>query len=290
MSDKRVGIVAALCAVVAGVAVYLQLARRKKRSADATAEADAERTHDAVSAPIATDDDFLQLKDPFSISTLPSSLTWFCPPSSSTGSFLVQPSMKSLTIRTDAQTDFWQRTHYGFRVDNGHCLMAHLAGDFVVQARIRAHPQHQYDQAGLVVRGAGSSCWLKTSVEFEPEEPSRLGAVVTNFGYSDWSTQEFEPALTITKRASSSNSSSTGSGPAPIDYWLRIRREEDDYIVDSSLDGMAWTQLRMAHLHQSRGKPVQAGLYACSPKENGFEAVFSQFSIRRGRIAKSTTV
>lgn len=35
------------------------------------------------------------------------------------------------------------------------------------------------------------SCWLKTSVEHNPGHPNQLGVVVTNGGYSDWSTMDF---------------------------------------------------------------------------------------------------
>src|SRR2546422_227332 len=82
---------------------------------------------------------------------------------------------------------------------------------------------------------------------------SRLGAVVTNHGYSDWSTQTF---------------------PAPArDVWLRVRREGQDYIVDASRDGQAWEQIRMAHLQEDQdGVAVGGGLYACSPKGAGFVA------------------
>jgi hypothetical protein len=108
------------------------------------------------------------------------------------------------------------------------------------------------------------ACWLKTSVEYEPDAPSRLGVVVTNGGYSDWSTQEF-PA---------------GRG----ETWLRIRREGTDYIVDASPDGERWQQLRMAHLHEDRADaPVAAGLYACSPKAAGFAAEFSVLRVEPAR-------
>jgi regulation of enolase protein 1 (concanavalin A-like superfamily) len=83
-----------------------------------------------------------------------------------------------------------QKTHYGFGADNGHLLFKELTGDFVMTTQVRFHPVHPYDQAGLMVR-VSPSCWLKTSVEYEPDSPSRLGAVVTNHAYSDWSTQDF---------------------------------------------------------------------------------------------------
>jgi uncharacterized protein len=156
-------------------------------------------------------------------------------------------------------TDFWQRTHYGFEADNGHFLFAATSGDFVMTTRVRFFPKHQYDQAGLMVR-LSAACWLKTSVEYEPDAPGRLGAVVTNGAYSDWSTQEFPAGRTET--------------------WLRVRREGTDYIVDASIDGQAWQQIRMAHLHDDRpGGPVACGLYACSPKAAGFVAEFAHLEI-----------
>jgi hypothetical protein len=114
--------------------------------------------------------------------------------------------------------------------------------------------------------------WLKTSVEYEPAGPSRLGAVVTNYGYSDWSTQNY---LTEDN-----------------ELELRVLREGDDYIVEYSemrLSGAEqaekdWTQIRIAHLHNADKQPIQCGLYACSPIAAGFRAEFGYFSIEGGCI------
>ena len=160
-----------------------------------------------------------------------------------------------LSIEPDAGTDFWQRTHYGFEVDNGHFLYLNATGDFTLTTQVHFLPRHQYDQAGLMVR-LSPSCWLKTSVEFEPDGPSRLGAVVTNGQYSDWSTQPVGDEVTA--------------------LWFRIRTERSDCIVESSTDGVAWSQLRIAHLSERAAAPfVQCGLYACSPKAAGFKANFA---------------
>ena len=168
-----------------------------------------------------------------------------------------------LRLEPEGSTDFWQRTHYGFQADNGHFLYATVTGDVVMTTRVRFQPRHQYDQAGLMVRHS-PSCWLKTSVEHEPGGPGRLGAVVTNAGYSDWSTQPFEGD----------------------EVWLRLRREGADYIVDASKDGEAWEQIRMAHLFEDDGKlAVACGLYACSPKASGFVAEFEYLEISAGRVA-----
>ncbi len=53
-----------------------------------------------------------------------------------------------------------------------------------------------------------------------------------------------------------------------------------DVIVESSADGAAWQQLRMAPLFEkTEGAPVQCGLYACSPKEAGFRAEFTHLKL-----------
>ena len=95
-------------------------------------------------------------------------LTWHCaPPRWQLGS-------EGLRFATMAGTDFWQGTHYGFRVDNGHALLAEIGGDFVLETRVRTQPVHQYDQAGLMVR-LTPECWLKTSVEHEPGAAEPIG-------------------------------------------------------------------------------------------------------------------
>ena len=168
-----------------------------------------------------------------------------------------------LRMEPEAGTDFWQRTHYGFRADNGHALLVAVDGDFVVSTHVRFRPVHQYDQAGLLVR-ISPSCWLKTSVEHEPGRAGRLGAVVTNDAYSDWSTQPFDA----------------------LEVWLRVRREGQDYVVEAARDGRDWEQIRMAHLHEDRADvAVGCGLYACSPKGAGFVAEFTTLTIQRGRLA-----
>ncbi|MCL5744623.1 MAG: DUF1349 domain-containing protein, partial [Acidobacteria bacterium] len=104
--------------------------------------------------------------------------------------WLVDAAERRLVVVTDEKTDFWQKTHYGFAADNGHFLHVSVSGDFTMAAQVFFHPRHQYDQAGLMVRFS-SQCWLKTSVEYEPEGASKLGAVATSGGFSDWSLQDF---------------------------------------------------------------------------------------------------
>lgn len=204
------------------------------------------------------------LTETFDHDTLDSRLGWFNEPPR----WSVDMAAGCLRVEPAANTDFWQKTHYGFEADNGHLLSLLVAGDFVLTTHVRFSPVNQYDQAGLMVR-LSPECWIKTSVEYEPHEANRLGVVVTNAGYSDWSTQAFPDDRR--------------------DVWLRIRRESTDYLVESSGDGDRWTQLRMAHLLDDRdGIAVDAGLYACSPQGSGFVAEFGQFSVVHGRVTAAT--
>ena len=184
------------------------------------------------------------INEVFNSETLDPRLKWLNPPSV----WEIDHAHSRLLLKPDAATDFWQRTHYGFRVDNGHFLYAEVSGDVIVTAGIRDHLAHQYDQAGLMVRFS-ADCWLKASDEFDPEGPSQLGTVVTNFGFSDWSLQ---------------------NSPYGESFSLRVRREGLDFFVEhAATETGPWNLMRIAHLHSASEPVAQVGLYACSPKEVG---------------------
>jgi regulation of enolase protein 1 (concanavalin A-like superfamily) len=108
---------------------------------------------------------------------------------------------------------------------------------------------------------------LKTSVEFEPQGPGRLGAVVTNHGYSDWSTQDYAAGA--------------------VDLWLRVRREANDYVSESSPEGSRWSQIRMARLLEDAGtgQPVERGPLRVQPdRRAGVAAASSSSRSSRARV------
>jgi hypothetical protein len=43
----------------------------------------------------------------------------------------------ALWVRTKPGTDYWQKTHYGFRRDNAHALVRRAEGGFRMRARFR---------------------------------------------------------------------------------------------------------------------------------------------------------
>jgi uncharacterized protein len=162
-----------------------------------------------------------------------------------------------LEIFTDAKTDFWQKTHYGFERDDGHCLLTSQAGDFCLATQVEFRPQERYDQCGLMVRIDGEN-WIKVSTEYESETCSRLGSVVTNLGYSDWATQDI------------------ASGHLEMSY--RISKNGGDFLLEQAYDGQTWHQLRITHLHRAVDR-CEVGVYACSPIGKDFWCRFKVLEI-----------
>ncbi len=158
-----------------------------------------------------------------------------------------------LVVRPDADTDFWQKTCYGFTPDSGHLLYLELVGDFDLETHVHFSFANQYDQAGLLVR-TDAEHWVKTSVEYEPAGPASLGVVMTDI-YSNWSI----------------------SGFYGDHIYLRVRRVGDVFGVYHALDGQSWNLMRLGWLALS--DPLQAGLYACAPKGAGMEARFDYLQI-----------
>ena len=150
-----------------------------------------------------------------------------------------------LTVTTNGETDFWQGTHYGFRRDNGHCLLTNVESDFSLVVRCTMQANAQYDQGGVMVR-IDSENWVKVSVEAETKSYSRLGSVVTSHGYSDWATVDIDASIQT--------------------MWYRVQSKAADLLIEYSENGKKWQQMRIAHIHQYHGS-LAIGVYACSPTE-----------------------
>lgn len=165
-----------------------------------------------------------------------------------------------LTLTTHAKTDFWQRTHYGFRRDNGHCLLTRVEGDFSISTQVEFHPVTQYDQCGLMLR-VDQENWIKCSIEYENAEASRLGSVVTHQGFSDWATQDI------------------ASTAHPARY--RITRVGQDFRIEAALEEGSWQQLRISHLRAVKAT-MDVGIYACSPIGENFQSRFEYIEIGPG--------
>ncbi len=159
-----------------------------------------------------------------------------------------------LKIITDANTDFWQVTHYGFTPDTGHAYLQNIAGNFVATVQFSGDYSERYDQAGLMLR-LDQQNWIKTGIELENNQYC-MSAVVTRT-FSDWN------IVALTEK--------------PARVWLKLERSGDAIRIDYALDGTHYQMLRLAYFPADI--PVQIGVMACSPKRAGFTAQFWQFKL-----------
>lgn len=164
-----------------------------------------------------------------------------------------------LVVVTNPRTDLWQRTYYHFRNDNAPVFQMETEErffSFSVKTEFQESGR-RFDQCGIVMY-LDSENWLKASVEYENEEFQHLGSVVTNHGYSDWATTVI---------------------PADVkSMWYRLSRRESDYCLECSADGVSFQQMRVCHIHEGKGR-IRFGIYACSPEDSSFQAVFTDLNI-----------
>ena len=168
-------------------------------------------------------------------------------------------SQDNIEITTIPHTDLWQRTYYHFRNDNAPVLQMSTKEQFfsfVVKTEF-SESKRRFDQCGIVLY-LDSENWLKASIEYENSRFQHLGSVVTNHGYSDWATTEI---------------------PADIkSMWYRLSRREQDFCIECSEDGNLFHQMRVCHLFKAEGE-IRFGIYACSPEDSSFRAVFTHMAI-----------
>ena len=163
-----------------------------------------------------------------------------------------------IEIVTEPHTDLWQRTYYNFRNDNAPVLQINTDEkyfSFIVKTEFES--THRFDQCGVVMY-LDSENWFKCSIEYENEDFLHLGSVVTNNGYSDWATTVIDASIKS--------------------MWYRFSRREDDYCIESSIDGIHYSQMRIFHMWKGNGT-IQFGIYACSPENSSFKAIFTNMEI-----------
>ena len=165
---------------------------------------------------------------------------------------------QKIIITTEPETDLWQRTYYGFRNDNAPVLQMKTSEkyfSFIVKTEFNS--KRRFDQCGVVMY-LNSDNWLKASIEYENEEFQRLGSVVTNRGYSDWDTTDIDASI--------------------HSIWYRLSRRESDYCIECSTDGVHFKQMRICHMWEGTDE-IEFGIYACSPENSSFDAVFSHMEM-----------
>lgn len=161
-----------------------------------------------------------------------------------------------LEFATAPDTDFWQRTHYGYKRNSGHAFLTRLWDDFSFTAQCEFVYETKFDQAGIILY-LNDQNWAKASLEDAEDAGGYLGSVVTVNGHSDWAFQIMDPDVNR--------------------MYYRITRRNADFRFDWSTDGDAYHQMRVFHMP---GDLTQAkiGVYACSPQQSSFKARFSEMT------------
>lgn len=164
---------------------------------------------------------------------------------------------EKIVITTKPETDFWQRTYYGFRNDNAHAFVMPIDSDFTFTVKTEFNSKKMYDQCGVIIYQNNDN-WFKASIEFENEKYQRLGSVVTNHGYSDWATTDISSQIK--------------------QMYYRLSRGGSDFRVENSHNGTNFEQMRIFHLFEGMGV-INFGIYACSPLKSSFDAIFTEMKL-----------
>jgi len=159
-----------------------------------------------------------------------------------------------LQFETALNSDFWQRTWYGFERHSGHAYGFWIDEDFTVQVQVRADFSQLYDQAGLFIQD-DETHWVKAGIEFNDDQPA-IGCVVTR-ERSDWSTGLFPGD--------------------PRTFWLRATLVNEALRIQYSTDGERWPLLRLSPWPGRARRFV--GVMGCSPEREGLAIGFSHFII-----------
>jgi regulation of enolase protein 1 (concanavalin A-like superfamily) len=160
-----------------------------------------------------------------------------------------------LTLSTGENTDFWQRTFYGFERDNGHAYLTPVSGDFSASVTVRGDYRELYDQAGLMLR-IDHQNWIKTGIEYT-DGLMHFSVVVTN-RISDWSVIPLHGART------------------DDDVHIRLTRHDDAVRVQFAINDAPWQLARLAPFSNA---DASVGIMACSPQRAGFEATFRDLQV-----------
>lgn len=177
---------------------------------------------------------------------------WINPPEK----FLTNES--GIRITTNPKTDLWQKTYYGFQNDNAHAFVFETYEKyFTFTVKASFEYKKRFDQCGVIIY-QNSNNWFKASSEYENEKTQKLGSVVTNNGFSDWASQDINAEIK--------------------EIYYRLSRRHNDFLIEWSKDGQTFYQMRIFHLFQGC-KKINFGVYAASPSDSSFEAVFSEMLI-----------
>ena len=197
----------------------------------------------------------------------------------------------ALAVKPHALRDSWSRTFYEPLLvkNNAAALLGEIPAGSEATAELDCslQPIHQFDQVGLFV-AVSDDCFVKAGLEYA-DGKLHLSVVVTNNGFSDWSTQiwrEWDGTkgsvhLRLSKLL-------RVGGPCllvEVDGARGLGREEGaNGPAAAAAPGCGaalprWDFVRIAPVAASRDAVWRVGPFAACPIAAGMEATFRHFSL-----------
>lgn len=159
-----------------------------------------------------------------------------------------------LSMLVTPQTDYWNKSHYGFTVFDGPFLHTERSGEFEAVVKINANYKTRFDQACLMLR-IDENNYVKTGVEYV-DGIYNISTVHT-IDKSSWSVMALKEK--------------------PKNVWMKAIRRLDALEIFYSLDGIKYYPINTVYFPEF--KTVQVGMMASSPDGNGFAVTFEDFKI-----------
>lgn len=173
----------------------------------------------------------------------------------------------SLEVMPDLGTDLWSKTYYppplppSGVVFNANALLAEIAPETdsaTLTLEMTYWPEALYDQTGVLVK-VDNTTWMKAGLEYFSETP-HVSCVVTNNGFSDWSTHRYHfDAVNTSSTQVSLKLRVTKTVPSP--------EQGPAIFVEMGVDKgseVQWDLLRLLPL-RSLDKPWYVGPFAAAP-------------------------
>lgn len=182
-----------------------------------------------------------------------------------TGGKILEISPNRLIFQPPAYKDFWSKTFYTpllVKADASAYVQSITSDvEMSMSVDMAYTPCLQFDQAGLMIY-IDANHWMKCGIEY-CDGSARLSVVVTNHGFSDWSTQPW-PSYAVRLKVH------------------KIQQSSSIVIEAAAKDSSEYQFIRIAHLQcsESPSKDWLVGpFYACPTKQRGCVATFEQWRL-----------
>ncbi len=160
-----------------------------------------------------------------------------------------------LTMSVTPKSDYWRISHYGFTIDDAPFYYAEYGGEFEAKVKVSGDYKARFDQAGMMIR-IDHENYIKAGIEFV-DGKFNLSTVVTH-KTSDWSVIALDH---------------------PVEHiWIKAVRRLDAIEIFYSHDDKEYHMMRNAWMEANH--PVKIGMYAACPDGDGFNVIFSDFSVK----------